>query len=285
MASSLEFTTVRAYDRLDQCLGEWGSRSAWALAIKDGRVSVDGKVCKKKSLSVDAGAFIEASNVPPTPKIPAENIDLDVLFEDEDLIVVNKPSGLVTHPAPAHPSGTLANALAARCDAPRCGIVHRLDKGTSGVIVAAKTPAAHATMSDAFRKRNVEKVYLAVCAGVVSDFVATEPIGRDPIKRDRMRAGHGRAAKSIVRRIGTDGRFSVCRVEIETGRTHQIRVHMSHRHHPILGDDVYGGGGGYERPMLHAWQLSLDHPSTSARLHFVAPPPSDLDQAIRLIAA
>lgn len=300
LQDSVSFLTSQAYERLDVCLTQETarSRSAWAAAISAGHVRVDGQVCYRKAESVREGALVEADYCDADERIiPEENIKLHVLYEDDDLIVVNKAAGMVTHPAPGHRRGTLANALAFRYDAPRAGIVHRLDKGTSGAIVAAKHEHAHAVLSTAFRERTVEKIYLAVCAGALPDELKVDcPIGRDPVRRDKMVvAENGKSAISHFKCLATDGAATVAQVNIETGRTHQIRVHLCHLRHPILADDVYGDPN-YNaraarppllatRPLLHAWQLKIPSPSDpSRRIAVVAPPPPDLKRAIGTIA-
>lgn len=297
---SVSFVTSQAYERLDVCLAHERarSRSAWAAAISAGQVRVDGQVCYRKAESVREGALVEADYCDVDEHIiPEENIELDVLYEDDDLIVVNKAAGMVTHPAPGHRRGTLANALAFRFDAPRAGIVHRLDKDTSGAIVAAKHEHAHAVLSDAFRERTVDKVYLAICAGALPDELKVDgPIARDPMRRDKMIvAENGKSAVSHVKCLATDGAASVAQVNIETGRTHQIRVHLCHIRHPILADDLYGDPTHNARaarpplkatrPLLHAWQLNIPSPSDlNRRIALVAPPPPDFKRAIGVIS-
>lgn len=305
LSNEVKFTSSRHYDRLDKCLASEtpiASRTHWATAIVNGDVSVDNVVCLRKARKVAAGAVVEATlplDDDSLADIVPENIAIDVLYEDDDLIVVNKAAGMVTHPGAGHRRGTLANALAHRfLDAPRAGIVHRLDKGTSGVMVAAKRRSAHERLSDAFRRRDVDKVYLAVCAGVLPELaVVDQPIARDPTHRERMAVEplRGKPAKSRFRRLATDGSRSVAEIAIESGRTHQIRVHLRHLRHPVLGDDVYGdrehnrlaAAKPFEatRPLLHAWHLDFPHPADPAtRLHFVAPLPDDMTRAVRLVS-
>lgn len=299
--TEINLVSSQAYARLDVCLARETdrSRAAWASAIKDGCVFVDGVVANAKSSPVEEGAVIEACYATEDSSVfPEPSLEIEVLFEDDDLVVVNKAAGMVTHPAPGHPRGTLANALAGRYGSGslRAGIVHRLDKGTSGVMVAAKNEAAQDFLSRAFRERTVDKLYLAVCKGVLpeGEMVVDEPIARDPVRRDRMAVvSNGRRAVSRVRRLATDGtKMSIAQVGIETGRTHQIRVHLQHLKYPVAGDDAYGDAAFNERvvskppfsasrPLLHAWQLEFPSPSSPGkRLKFIAPPPEDMRRAV-----
>mmetsp|Transcript_16825 Transcript_16825/g.54770 ORF Transcript_16825/g.54770 Transcript_16825/m.54770 type:complete len:355 (-) Transcript_16825:491-1555(-) len=304
--------------RLDRVLAEEFedvSRSRWGEAIASGKVLVNGKE-EKKSYVVSLGDAIEVAyedDFLRSAPIP-EDLPLEVVYEDDDVIVVNKAPGMVTHPAPGRPTGTLANALAYRnrksdvydqrdC---RAGVVHRLDKGTSGVIVAAKTAFAQTALSNSFRDREVRKLYLAVCAGKVTEEGDVETlIARHPTKRDRMTAydvdepqqnipGRPRYAKSTVRTLAADDQRSVVQVDIATGRTHQIRVHLAHLRAPVLGDDLYGDPRHnklaakppfrVQRPLLHAWQLSFPHPTRNELMSFTAPPPDDFQRAISLVS-
>lgn len=255
-------------------------------------------------------------------EIIPEDIPLAILFEDEEVLVVNKAPGMVVHPAPSgHNTGTLVHAAAFHLtrrsthgpgeyygdnadmdmDEPegaRPGIVHRLDKGTSGAIVVAKTRRSHARLCESFKMRKVSKTYLAVTVGDPGIGTIDKPVGRHPVHRQRMRvvpptgrkgAAPGRRAISHVETLATDGKLSVVAVRIETGRTHQIRVHLLDRGTPIVGDDVYGvgvkngrRGAGAERPLLHAARLELDHPvivdaeGDAERMVFVAPMAPDM---------
>ena len=223
---------------------------------------------------------------------------LDVLYEDEYLIALNKPPGMTTHPAPNVTSGTLVNALLGRMVLPeqddfdnesgyRPGIVHRLDKDTSGVIVVAKTVSAHARLSESFKARETQKVYLAIAAGqwkAEQPVNLDAPIGRHPIHRQRMTVG-GAASREAQTRFtalshhpdGHGRTFALIRCEPRTGRTHQLRVHLAHLGSPIVGDTVYGRASEViGRQALHAWQLSIPHPVTGENLHLIAPPPDDL---------
>ena len=218
----------------------------------------------------------------------AEDIPLDLLFEDDALLAINKPAGMVVHPAPGHPNKTFVNALlfhlkkAPTEDAIRPGIVHRLDKETSGVLIAAKTPKSHETLVNSFAQREVKKTYLAIVNGDPGlERTIDMPIGRDPLNRQKMTVtSRGKRAISHIRRLDFDGEKSLLEVDIETGRTHQIRVHLSHIKTPIIGDSVYGNKKINEkwkaaRQMLHAYKLSLPHPTNKETLSLRANPPED----------
>jgi len=304
-AESLTFEAgaEEAGARLDAFLAariEGLSRSAVKRLADDGDVLVEGKPAKP-SYRLRAGERVEVElpEPPPVDLVP-EDIPLDVLFEDGDVVVVNKPPGLVVHPAAGAYSGTLANALvfhfqnlSGRGGSFRPGIVHRLDRDTSGLMVVAKTASAHEKLSDQFRARTVYKSYVALVHGAVRDEQGKveQPLGRDPRNRTRMAVVRGgREAVSVwkVRRRFT--RFTLLDVKIKTGRTHQIRVHLAWLRHPVVGDETYGGGrdqnvadpklrariAALGRQFLHAERLAFDHPRTGERLIFEAPLPADL---------
>ena len=274
------------------------SRSRIEGLIKAGFVTVNGETAAKAGMSVGADDVIAVTIPPPVPAVPEpEAIPLDVVFEDADILVVNKPPGLVVHPAPGHFTGTLVNALLHHCPAlagiggvARPGIVHRLDQDTSGLIVVAKSEAAMAGLAAAFSShRNVEKVYLAVCHGRPSlDAGRIENmIGRHPVDRKRMAVveRNGKLAITNWRVLGHSEktRVSVVECRIETGRTHQIRVHMASLRCPVVGDATYGSASRDRllrpvpaRQMLHAWRLSLRHPVTREPMCFEAPVPADM---------
>jgi 23S rRNA pseudouridine1911/1915/1917 synthase len=216
----------------------------------------------------------------------AEQIPLDVVYEDEDLAVINKPAGMVVHPAPGHYTGTLVHALLGRGGdwsaiggASRPGVVHRLDKGTSGLIVVARNDVSHRRLSAQLKDRSLSRTYLAIVRGRVKDDAGEleGPIGRHPRERKRMAVVEGgrfaRTRYEVVERRRT---HTLLRCELETGRTHQIRVHLATLGHPVAGDAEYGGREeGLDRPMLHAWRLRLRHPRTGADMTFEVAPPED----------
>jgi 23S rRNA pseudouridine1911/1915/1917 synthase len=282
------------------------SRSQIQRLIKDGQVLVGGAAAKA-NYAVRVADVVSVAIPEPTPTSPqAEDLPIEVLYEDSAIIVVNKPAGMVVHPAPGHADGTLVNALLHHVDdlsgvggELRPGIVHRLDRGTSGVMVVAKHDEAHRELSRQFHDREVEKEYAAMVWGEVQQGRRIEAdIGRDPNDRKKMSA-RSRRARSAVTRV-TKSTFmrgvSFLHVAIYTGRTHQIRVHLSAIGHPIVGDSVYGGTRqrvpGHlrpilrlERPFLHAMRLAFTHPvETDRRMEFVAPLPDDLQSVVDDVA-
>jgi 23S rRNA pseudouridine1911/1915/1917 synthase len=315
-----------AGERLDRFLGGAAagrrvalSRTRLKALIEAGEVSVDGSVARDPSLRLAEGARI-AFEAPPAKESPlaGEDLPLAVVYEDEHLIVIDKPAGLVVHPAPGHPAGTLVNALIRHCGASlsgvggvrRPGIVHRLDKDTSGLLVAAKTDAAHRGLAELFadhgRTGSLEREYLAIVWG---SFDATAgkvaaPIGRDPGHRQRMAIAaeeRGRHAATHWRLEQAFGPASLVACRLETGRTHQIRVHMASIGHPLLGDSVYGAGfrtkaarlgeaakaalASLGRQALHASVLGLEHPATGEPLRFESPPPADFSRLLKALRA
>ncbi len=282
--------------RLDQALAALVgiSRSQARRWIDEGRVRVDGKP-GRASQHVAAGSVLEAVAPEPTPSpLAAESIELAILYEDEDLIAIDKPAGLVVHPAPGHPGGTLVNALLHHCrdlsgigGVQRPGIVHRLDRGTSGVLVAAKHDAAHQALARQFQEHSVEREYRAFVRGLpASDAGRVDrPLGRHPSDRKRMsvaargRVREARTAWRVLRRFPASG-VALLAVHPETGRTHQIRVHLASATLPILGDPVYGRAmptpSSLTRPALHAAVLGVTHPRSGVRIRFEAPFPPDL---------
>ena len=273
------------------------SRSQIQKLIADGRVRV-GSRQPRANLAVHAGEQVTIDVPPPSPvAIEAEALPLDILYEDPDLAVVNKPAGMVVHPGAGHASGTLVNALLHQVDdlsgiggELRPGIVHRLDRGTSGVMVVAKHDAAHQELARQFHDREVEKEYIALVWGVVQAGRRIDAaIGRDPVNRQKMSARARRAREAVTRitRAKSFHGLTLTHVAIHTGRTHQIRVHLNAIGHPIVGDSLYGGvhrrvAGDIravqrlERPFLHAWRLAFTHPTDHRRLEFTAPIPDDL---------
>jgi len=279
------------------------SRSHAARLIRDGLVWLNTDL-KKPGYRVKTGDRVEVELPPPAVvSFEPELLDLNVLYEDADIIVINKPSGLVVHPAPGHYSGTLVNGLLHHCPdlAPiageiRPGIVHRLDKDTSGSIIVAKNPASLEHLAVQFKARTVVKNYLALVYGDLSpDRGEIDlPIGRHPTQRKKMSVAsrHPRPALSLWKVRSRLGACNLLEIEIKTGRTHQIRVHCAAIHHPIIGDSLYGGrtgsqyrrqdpkldalSRGVKRQMLHAWRLSVDHPRTSERMTFESPMAEDM---------
>ena len=275
------------------------SRSSLSAAVRSGLILVNDK-SQKSGYRLKAGEQVSGSLIEPPPlEILAEDIPLDILFEDDHLLVLAKPPGLVVHPGSGHHRGTLVNGLVYHCqticevgDELRPGIVHRLDKDTSGVMVVAKTAATHRLLVDAFRDRQVDKEYIALVHGSPYDeqgrIVAA--IGRHRINRQKMaitESGGRYAATNwhVLARYGHD--FTLLQVGIETGRTHQIRVHLSSLGFPVAGDSLYGSnrpGKGFPRQLLHAFRLSFTHPITRKRLSFEAPLPADFATIVDRLA-
>jgi 23S rRNA pseudouridine1911/1915/1917 synthase len=291
----------QAGERLDVFVAaavEGLSRSQAKRLIDDGFVLVEGEE-SKPAAKVRAGEEIEVTVPPPeATELVAEPIPLDVLYEDAWLIAVNKAPGMVVHPAAGNWSGTLVNALLHHCarlsesDEPtRPGIVHRLDKDTSGVIVAAKDTATHWKLAEQFAAREVGKEYRLLVAGAVrGDRIAVNAsIGRHPTQRTRMSVTDvgGREAETVLEVIERFDEVTFLRALPKTGRTHQIRVHCAHVRHPVLGDAVYGRGKverrlglDVPRQMLHAYRLTFTHPNTGTRVALTAPLPADFEAVL-----
>ena len=226
-----------------------------------------------------------------------ENIPLDILYEDEDILVVNKPAGLVVHPAPGHWSGTFVNALIYHCKhlerdqaTFRPGIVHRLDKETSGLLIAAKNLLSQQRLIEMFSSRLIYKEYMAICMGNPGTVDIQFSIARHPVHRKQMTVCEekGRRALSQCTTMGFNGQLSLVKIILATGRTHQIRVHLQHHGTPVLGDSVYGSVQankkfGVKRQLLHAYRLRLNHPISGKPLEFIAPFPEDIQHYVRMI--
>jgi 23S rRNA pseudouridine1911/1915/1917 synthase len=260
------------------------SRTYFQYLIDSKAVNINGKEVKKRTL-LNAGDEVLVNFIKsPEIELKPQNIPLDILYEDEHLIAVNKPVGMVVHPAPGHPDQTLVNALLHHCqNLPgsdlRPGIVHRLDKETSGVMIAAKSAIAHQKLSEIFSRRLIEKIYIAIALGRPSMNVIDAPIGRHAINRKMMcvRTHGGKAAQTEIDVLAFKEGFSLLKIRLHTGRTHQIRVHLKSVNTPLVGDPVYGVmRPGAERPLLHAHQLILDHPLTDQKLVLTSPIPSDI---------
>jgi 23S rRNA pseudouridine1911/1915/1917 synthase len=284
--------------RLDRVLAKQlpeYSRSRLQQLIRGGFVRLNGAITRPRQ-PVRSGDEIELTK-PPLEKIDhqPEPIPLDVLFEDNDLIVINKPAGLVVHPGAGHQQHTLVNALLSHCTTlsgiggkERPGIVHRLDKDTSGCLVVAKNDATHRDLSRQFGERRIEKIYLALVAGKLRQQTGAieEKIRRHPVHRQRMSVTsiRGRAAKTEYRVLRSGDQASLIECRLHSGRTHQIRVHLHHIGHPVLGDKVYAArlAKGYPRQMLHAWKIGFRHPQTNEWTNFEAPLPDDFATALKM---
>ncbi|MGB3304867.1 MAG: RluA family pseudouridine synthase [Thermomicrobiales bacterium] len=275
------------------------SRTYLQSLIEQGHVVVDGQV-RRPAFKITEGEVVTVS-VPPTAEfeVEPEDIPLDIVYEDADVVVVNKPAGMVVHPAPGHPRGTLVNAMLAHAPdisiigSSRPGIVHRLDKETSGLIIVAKTNRAQMSLVDQWQERSVEKRYITLVSGQLEEEEATvdAPVGRDPANRQRMDVTRsGRHAVSHFAAAQRYQRATLIDASIETGRTHQIRVHLAFIGHSVVGDSVYGGERaqrlgvelGLTRQFLHASELGLTLPD-GTRHTFTAPLPDDLTRALALL--
>jgi len=301
MAERLRVPADAAGERLDRFLADRLDvpRNQLQRWIDEGRVHVEGGAAKpSRRLSADEQIEWEAPAPAGDERISPEAGDLAVLYEDDALIAIDKPPGLTVHPGAGRPTGTLVHRLLTRypeiagVGGPgRPGIVHRLDRGTSGLMVVARTPAAYHRLARAFAAREVDKRYLAICHGVVrAPQEIDAPIGRHPTRRQEMtvRTG-GRPARSRLRPLATTANASLVEIELLTGRTHQVRVHLKSLNHPLVGDPVYGEARwkaatgpsraalrDFPRPALHAWRLSFTHPISEKRVELESPTPSDL---------
>ncbi len=277
-------------EKLEGC-----SRSAVQKLIEQGCVTLGGAPVQKNR-RVAAGEVYTVSLPEPVPtKTEAQAIALDVVYEDNDVIVVNKPRGMVVHPAPGHPDGTLVNALLYHCGDSlsgiggeiRPGIVHRIDKDTSGLVIAAKNDAAHAALSAQLKSRSLSRVYEAVAIGTIKNDTGTidAPIGRHPTdrKRQTVTEKNGRPAVTHYEVLGRYAGYTHVRCRLETGRTHQIRVHLAYIGHPLLGDLVYGRKKpekGLAGQCLHARELKFIHPATGREIHLETPLPDYFVQVL-----
>lgn len=287
-------------ERIDKCLTgliDFMSRSAVQKKIKDGLVHVDGKPVKASYL-VKSGDEISLP-VPKNeePDIPAENIPLDILYEDSDILIVNKPKGMVVHPAAGHYTGTLVNAVMYHCKDSlsgingvlRPGIVHRIDKDTTGSIVICKNDKAHISIAEQLKEHSITRVYRAICYGVPEKEGTVEGnIGRDPQNRKKMAVvkSGGKHAVTHYRVLKQFKEYAYIECRLETGRTHQIRVHMASIGHPLLGDELYCNRKSpfhLEGQTLHAAVLGLIHPSTGAYLQVEAPLPDYFEHLLKII--
>ena len=267
------------------------SRTHLQTLIERGLVQVEGQVCRLSSRRLQAGQAVTVA-LAPTEQAQAfkpQPMDLQIVYEDEHLMVLDKPAGLVVHPAPGHWSGTLLNGLLAHhnraAELPRAGIVHRLDKDTTGLMVVAKSAAAQQGLTAAIAARTVRRIYWALAHGTPDAAVQTvdAPIGRDPLTRVRMAVVRGgRPSQTTVEVLGSDAQgHAALQCTLHTGRTHQIRVHMAHLGHPLVGDALYGGKawGTMHRQALHARHLALEHPVTGQPMAWSRPLPMDLAAA------
>jgi len=308
-----EFSDAQHGLRLDRALAELmpeHSRSALARLIAEGRVSLDGRKAEKSSMRVAAGQRVEIEIPPPAPSgIASQDLPLTILFEDDDLVIIDKPAGVVVHPAAGHSDRTLVNALLFHVrnlsgigGEVRPGIVHRLDKDTSGVMVIAKNDAAHRKLAAEWGTDRVRKEYLAIVYGTPKQQRATidAPIGRDPRNRKRMsvvKSGRSAVTEYVIEQPLRHA--SLLRLRLRSGRTHQIRVHLKHLGHPIIGDPLYSGPqwrgipdkriqkaiAAFPRQALHAARLTIPHPRTGEQMTFECPLPQDMKMLLAALRA
>ncbi len=271
------------------------SRTYFQYLIEQGCVLLNGETVKKRQIPEEGDEIEVLFQALPEISLTPQNIPLEILYEDDFLIAVNKPCGMVVHPAPGHWNGTFVNALLHHCsqlaalDPLRPGIVHRLDRDTSGLLIAAKTTESHRRLIAQFTKREIEKQYLAICVGRPKNGLLSAPIGRHPVHRKEMTVlADGREAQSDIHVVAFNDRLSLVLIKPKTGRTHQIRVHMKHLGTPVLGDEIYGSSSanathGVSRQLLHAYRLSFQHPITNLPIHLTAPLPEDMKDWIQLL--
>lgn len=299
-----EVTADQAGERADKHVTEGlgdpdVSRSQVQEWIREGRVTINGRPAKANARVAEGDRIAVAIPEPESPEIEPENIPLEILYEDRDVIVINKPRGMVVHPAAGHRSGTVVNALLYHCrdlsginGVMRPGIVHRIDKDTSGLLMAAKNDRAHASLAAQLKEHSVTRRYSAIVHGILPHDRGTvdAPLGRDPHDR-KLFAVTEKGGKRAVTHFAVMERFppdyTFVQLQLETGRTHQIRVHMKFIGHPLVGDPVYGGRAGRTLGMtgqaLHAGVLGFTHPGTGERLEFSAPLPADLEHALNIL--
>lgn len=263
------------------------SRARLQSFVRDGHVTINKEIARRPSQILRPGDEICVTileEVEPS-SLTAQKIPLDILYEDETLIILNKPAGLVIHPGAGNREGTLVNALLYHCagisavgGVERPGIVHRLDKETSGCLIIAKSDVAHRSLSRQFADRTIEKTYLALVEGVprMRQGIITASIARHQIHRKKMAvSARGREATTLYRMLGSQEGQTLLECRPQTGRTHQIRVHLKYLGHPVVGDITYGRRGFHTRHYLHAWKIAFRHPIRGERLEFLAPLPSD----------
>ena len=293
-----EITDENCGLRVDKLLAvscEGLSRSYIQKLIKDGKVLLNGQVCKASTVTSEGDRVLLYAPEPVTPDILPQDIPLDILYEDGDVIVVNKPKGMVVHPAPGHYSDTLVNALLYHCSdlsgingVLRPGIVHRIDRDTTGAIIACKNDRAHEKIAAQLKEHSLDREYRAIVHGNIKEDKGTinAPIGRD--RKDRKRMGidyeNGREAVTDYEVLERFGQYTYIKCILETGRTHQIRVHMSHMKHPVLGDEVYSHISSPFKltgQTLHAATLGFTHPSTGERILTRAPLPEYFERLLK----
>ncbi|MBU6446148.1 MAG: RluA family pseudouridine synthase [Verrucomicrobia bacterium] len=295
MENEHEFLFVTAEEegvRIDKLLVSkfpYYSRTYFQHLLDIGCVLLNGEPVKKRVVPEEGDEIEVCFQAMPEASLEPESIPLEILYEDEAILAINKPAGMVVHPAPGHWSGTFVNALLAHCkekipgtDPMRPGIVHRLDKDTTGVLLAAKTLPAHQKLIEMFSTQKMEKLYLAICQGKPTNRIIEMPIGRHPVHRKEMTVlPDVREAITEIQVAACNDRASLVLAKPKTGRTHQIRVHLKHIGCPIIGDPLYGKGELHPRPLLHAYRLSFLHPINGMPIRLVAPIPEDMKEWLR----
>lgn len=304
MSQEINLEVTEGKERLDRWLSEHLtdlSRSRLQKLIEQGFLQLNGKICQDKKVKLKQGDRLHLTIPPVEPlTLEAEAIPLDILYEDEAIIIINKPAGLVVHPAPGHPQGTLVNALLSHCPnlagiggVQRPGIVHRIDKDTTGALVVAKTDQAHQHLQRQIKDKTARREYLGIVYGRPQSLMGTinQSIGRHPLERKKMAVvpleKGGREAVTHWQIIEPLGNYTLMLFRLQTGRTHQIRVHCSFIGHPLLGDPLYSSGRspGVNLPgqMLHAWKLTLEHPLTGEVIEAIAPIPSTFTKLLSVL--
>jgi 23S rRNA pseudouridine1911/1915/1917 synthase len=311
MTEKIQHKLVIPYElgglRLDQALAKLlpdYSRTQIQDWIKNSAIQLNGSLPKAKDTVIGGEEVTIDAALKQQPTWEAQDIAVNIVFEDDDLLIINKPAGMVVHPAAGNSTHTLLNAILHHAPQlhklPRAGIIHRLDKDTSGLLIIAKTPVAHKNLSIQMRKRTISRIYQAIVNGLLtSGRTVDEPIGRHPISRKRMAVTEtGKPAITHFRLIEKYRGHTRIKVQLETGRTHQIRVHMAHIHYPLLGDQTYGGRlqlpkgatpeliemlRSFKRQALHAHELVLLHPITEKEMTFQAPLPDDMQHLISVL--
>lgn len=294
--------SLNAGSRIDICipkLDEDYSRTKVQRLIEENKITVNGKNIKASYKLAENDKIEIIEEEAKEINLKAQDIPLDIIYEDNDIIVINKPKGMVVHPANGNPDGTLVNAVMAICKDSlsgiggkvRPGIVHRLDKDTSGAIIVAKNDKAHINLSEQIKNHEVTKTYIALVRGIIKENEATinMPIARS--KQDRKKMAVDPKGKEAITHFQVLGRFknkyTLLKINIETGRTHQIRVHMSHIGFPIIGDEVYSNGKnefGIKGQCLHAWKLDFKHPITGKQMHLEAKIPKYFDEVLNQLS-
>lgn len=287
-------------ERIDKALGsliDSLSRSFIQKFIKDGKVTVNGTVVKASAKVAAEDEIVFELPEAVEPDIPAQDIPLDILYEDEDVIVVNKPKGMVVHPAAGHYSGTLVNALMYHCKdqlsgingVMRPGIVHRIDMDTTGSLIVCKNDIAHNSIAAQLKEHSIYRVYHAICCGDIQEEEGTihKPIGRHPVDRKKMAVNpQGKDAITHYQVLKRFGKYTYIACRLETGRTHQIRVHMASIGHPLLGDEVYGNRNcpfKLQGQCLHAMTLGFIHPKTKEYVEVNAPLPAYFEKLLQIL--